>query len=652
MALQDTKIAPDAPADTEATGWRPGLDGLRAIAVLSVMAYHEPNLVLAGGFLGVDLFFVLSGFLITGLLLDEHRRSGKVSLRSFWNRRGRRLLPALAAMLLAVVVVTTLIGDVNQRRDLPGGLLSAVFYVSNWNLIAQHQSYFDQFTSLSPLQHLWSLAIEEQFYLLWPIVVIACLSRSRKLLIGVTAVATLVSIGLMAFFLGEGDPSRSYYGTDTRMFALLIGALGALFAWELRPSGTKTFFAGVLGLVALAGAFLFIHDSHRWMYRGGFVAFAFVALGVIILASGNTIVAKAMAHPILRKIGFLSYALYLWHWPIRVFATDVRMHLPDTPAGQIAGIAIRLALTFSMAWLSMELVERWFRRSQLGVARFGIGWLGIGALLVGFALLAAPSAGSTIATSIGSDQAASRERTLAIPNDPTRPSLLIVGDSVAITLDNGIRKVFDPKVSIVGGSELGCALLLSPKAMTFDGNWSKDGTQCPDHDDYWSKLVEAQDPDVVILLVGAWDLYSRDWGNGPVAPGDREFDQNYSVAIDATLKVLSAKGAEVIVLTTPCFEPGPGERAGPQHDIQRVQRIAQLQRDAVAKFNDLEPQTQAAIVDLQSVTCDNGFTQNRDGIAWRPDGVHFSVDGSKVAARWLLEALPETARSRLGFPTR
>jgi peptidoglycan/LPS O-acetylase OafA/YrhL len=260
MALQDTKIAPDAPADTEATGWRPGLDGLRAIAVLSVMAYHEPNLVLAGGFLGVDLFFVLSGFLITGLLLDEHRRSGKVSLRSFWNRRGRRLLPALAAMLLAVVVVTTLIGDVNQRRDLPGGLLSAVFYVSNWNLIAQHQSYFDQFTSLSPLQHLWSLAIEEQFYLLWPIVVIACLSRSRKLLIGVTAVATLASIGLMAFFLGEGDPSRSYYGTDTRMFALLIGALGALFAWELRPSGTKTFFAGVLGLVALAGAFLFLHS--------------------------------------------------------------------------------------------------------------------------------------------------------------------------------------------------------------------------------------------------------------------------------------------------------------------------------------------------------------------------------------------------------
>jgi len=650
MAPQETKIAPDAPADSASHGWRPGLDGLRAFAVLGVMAYHEPNLELAGGFLGVDLFFVLSGFLITGLLLDEHRRSGTVSLRSFWNRRGRRLLPALAAFLAVVLLVTTLIGDVAQRRDLPSGLLSAIFYVSNWNLIAHHQSYFDQFSSLSPLRHLWSLAIEEQFYLIWPLVVIACLTRSRKLLIAVTAVAATLSIGLMAFLLGSGDPSRSYYGTDTRAFSLLIGALGALFAWHLRPTGRKTFFAGVVGLLALAGAFLFIHDSDRWMYRGGFVVFALVALGVIILASGDTIVSKAMSHPVLRRIGFLSYALYLWHWPIRVFITDVRLHLPDSTIGHVAGVAIRLALTFGMAWLSMELVERWFRRSQLGVARFSIGWLGIGALLVAFALLAAPSSGSTVATNIGADQAASRELSLATPHDPTRPSLLIVGDSVALTLDNGVRHVIDPKVSIVGGAELGCALLLSPKAMTFDGSWTKDGTQCPDHDQYWSQLVDAQHPDVVIMLMGAWDLYARDWGNGSVAPGDPEFDQKYRSAIDATLKSLSADGAEVIVLTTPCFAPGPGERAGPQHDIARAQRIAQMQREAVERLNQSSPQAPASIVDLQSITCDNGFTQTRDGVDWRPDGVHFSIDGSQVAARWLLDTLPDSARSRLALP--
>ena len=150
--------------------------------------------------------------------------------------------------------------------------------------------------------------------------------------------------------------------------------------------------------------------------------------------------------------------------------------------------------------------------------------------------------------------------------------------------------------------------------------------------------------------MGAWDLYARDWGDGPVAPGDREFDQKYTEAIDATLKVLSARGAEVIVLTTPCFEPGPGERAGPQHDVKRAERIAQLQRDAVDTLNQSGPTVLSSIVDLQSITCDNGFTQTRDGVAWRPDGVHFSIDGSQVAARWLLDSLPDSARSRLGLP--
>jgi len=651
MAQPQTDIAPDAPSQSSSQRWRPGLDGLRALAVLGVMAYHEPNVKLPGGFLGVDLFFVLSGFLITGLLLEERHHSGTISLQSFWNRRARRLLPALAAFLLAVVIATTILGDVSQRHDLPGGVLSAVLYVSNWNLIAQHQSYFDQFTSLSPLQHLWSLAIEEQFYLVWPLVVIACLSRSRRLLIVITAVATVISIGLMMFFLGSGDPSRSYYGTDTRAFALLIGALGALFAWHLRPSGRKAHLAGLLGLGALAASLLFIHDDDRWMYRGGFVFFAVLALGLIILSSGSNLVSKVMSHPILRKIGFLSYALYLWHWPIRVFATDTRLSLPDTAIGSVGGIAVRLLLTFAAAWLSMELIERWFRRSNLGVARFGIAWIAIGSILVASAFIAAPSTGSTVATNFGADQVAQRQKNLQLKGDSTLPKLMIVGDSVAITLDNGIRHVTDRKVSVVGGAELGCALLTSPKVMTFTGQWEQTGSACPDHNAYWSKLIVAQHPDVVVMLIGAWDLYERDWGNGAVAPGDPEFDQNYRQAMNDSLESLSATGAEVIVLTTPCFEPLAGEKAGPQYDLERVQRIAQLQRESVDTFNTSGQSAPASIVDLQSITCDNGFTKTRDGIAWRPDGVHFSIEGSKVAARWLLDSLPASARSRLNLPT-
>jgi len=651
MAQPQTDIAPDASSQTSSQRWRPGLDGLRALAVLGVMAYHEPNVEMAGGFLGVDLFFVLSGFLITGLLLEERHRSETISIQSFWNRRARRLLPALAALLLAVVIATTILGDVSQRHDLPGGVLAAVLYVSNWNLIAQQQSYFDQFTSLSPLQHLWSLAIEEQFYLVWPLVVIACLRRSRRLLIAITAVAAVASIGLMVFFLGSGDPSRSYYGTDTRAFALLIGALGALFAWHLRPSGRKALLASILGLGALAASFLFIHDSARWMYRGGFVLFAVLALGLIILASGNNVVSKAMSHPVLRKIGFLSYALYLWHWPIRVFATDTRLRLPDTGVGTAGGIAVRLALTFAVAWLSMELIERWFRRSTLGAARFGIAWITIGSILVASAFIAAPSNGSTVATNFGTDQAAQRQKNLQSQSTSTLPKLMIVGDSVAITIDSGIRRVIGPNVSVVGGAELGCALLTSPKVMTYTGKWEPTGSACPDHNAYWSKLLIAQKPDVVIILMGAWDLYARDWGNGAVAPGDSEFDQHYRQAMNDSLETLSATGAEIIVLTTPCFEPLAGEKVGPQYNIERVQRIAQLQRESVETFNTSDPAAPASIVDLQSITCDNGFTQTRDGVAWRPDGVHFSIEGSQVAARWLLASLPASARSRLALST-
>ncbi len=649
MALQEMGTAPPGVVPQQGDRWRPGLDGLRAVAVLGVMAYHEPNIELAGGFLGVDLFFVLSGFLITGLILDERKRSGSISLRAFWNRRARRLLPALAALLIVVLVATTLIGDIAQRRDLPGGLLSAVFYVSNWNLIAHHQSYFDQFQSLSPLRHLWSLAIEEQFYVVWPLVTIACLARSRRFLIGVTTVAALTSVGLMIHFLGDGDPSRSYYGTDTRAFSLLVGALGAMYIWHLRPSGRRAQVAGVLGLSCLALSYVLVHDHDRWMYRGGFVGFSFIALVVIVLASGDNLVSRLMAHPVLRRIGFLSYALYLWHWPIRVLLTDTRLHLPDSGMGEFIGVAIRLGLTFGTAWLSMVLIERRFRASRLGILRFGAAWLAIGALLVSISFAVRPSAGAVVNTKVVGDQLAQRERNLSSPVDTGKPTIMIVGDSIALTFEDGLRRTIDPNISVVGGAELGCALLTSPRMLGFDGTWIPTGSQCPDHDAYWSQLIDAKNPDVVVLLMGAWDLYARDWGNGKVAPGDKEFDMRYRAALDSSLQVLSARGAQIVVLTTPCFAPAPGERAGPQHDPDRAVRLARIQRDAVEAFNADNSTSDAVLIDLNSITCDGGFTQTRDGVAWRPDGSHFSVDGSRVAATWFLESLPPSTRERLGL---
>ena len=205
--------------------YMPGVDGLRALAVLAVFVYHFQNGGgwLPGGFLGVDVFFVISGYLITSLLLSEFRREGRVDLVRFWLRRARRLLPAVG-VLIAVVMVLGAFFDFGQISTLRGQALASMAYVTNWDLILSHQSYFQEFARPSLFRHLWSLAVEEQFYLLWPLVFAACMTRfgHRRLLVGVIAGAIASSL-LMAILFDPANPNRVFYGTDTRATPLLVG---------------------------------------------------------------------------------------------------------------------------------------------------------------------------------------------------------------------------------------------------------------------------------------------------------------------------------------------------------------------------------------------------------------------------------------------
>ncbi|HLZ37365.1 MAG TPA: acyltransferase, partial [Mycobacteriales bacterium] len=223
------------PVDAEPRARRPStvvgaggrlraLDGVRGLAVLAVLFFHAGMPWAHGGFLGVDTFFVLSGYLITVLLLREWRETGGVSLRRFWARRARRLLPALLLVLAALAAyAATLPTEVRPR--LRGDALATLGYVANWRFIFSGQSYFDQFSQPSPLRHMWSLAIEEQFYLVWPLVVFACLRLGRgrrRILVGVAAAGVVVSTLVMAALYDSTDPSRAYYGTDSRMHTILI----------------------------------------------------------------------------------------------------------------------------------------------------------------------------------------------------------------------------------------------------------------------------------------------------------------------------------------------------------------------------------------------------------------------------------------------
>ncbi len=347
-----------------------GLDGLRAIAVLAVIAFHLGFGWASGGLLGVGVFFVLSGYLITDLLLARHERTGGLGLRTFWVHRARRLLPALAVMLV-VVSAWVAVFDRSQLAAFRGDVLAACLYVSNWWLIFHHVSYFARFGPPSPLGHLWSLAVEEQFYLVWPLLLwlgLRYLSRSR--LLGLTLVLALASAVEMAvLYVPGGDPTRVYDGTDTRAFALLIGAALAM-VWPSRrlqervvPSA-RLLLDGVGGLALLGVLVMFwqTDEYQTFLYRGGMLLLSVLAAAVIAVAAHPaTKLSRLLAWRPLRWLGVRSYAIYLWHYPVIVLTT---------PASATGGVnlwraALQVGASIGLAALSWRFVEDPIRHGAL-----------------------------------------------------------------------------------------------------------------------------------------------------------------------------------------------------------------------------------------------------------------------------------------------
>ncbi len=353
----------------------PGLDGLRAIAVLAVIAYHVNFGWAQGGLLGVGIFFTLSGYLITDLLMGQQARTGRLQLADFWIRRARRLLPALFLML-AVVVAWVSLFQRAQLAALRGVAASAAVYVSNWYLIFHNDSYFARFGPPSPLGHLWSLAVEEQFYLLWPWLVLLGVfvfrHRSDKTravgLASASLVLAAVSATAMAVLYQPGyDPTRIYDGTDTRAFGLLIGAALAF----LKPSTSMpeqvsrrrwltSDAVGVAGLIVIAALIWRTTQYSPFLYRGGMVllsvATAAVVFAVILPASQ---LGRALGWGPVRWIGVRSYGIYLWHYPIIVLTT------PANGTDSLPRVAVQVTATFVIADLSWRYLEEPIRHGAL-----------------------------------------------------------------------------------------------------------------------------------------------------------------------------------------------------------------------------------------------------------------------------------------------
>ncbi len=364
-----------------------GLDGLRAVAVLAVVAFHLDFSLAPGGFLGVDVFFVISGFLITNLIAREILDTGRLRLGSFYLRRARRLLPAVAAMLTVVTIAGLTVWR-DQLATLKGGVLASLGYVTNWWLIADDQSYFNSTGRPSMVQHLWSLAIEEQFYLVWSVVIVALVGIAarrinpvaRVRLVALTAIVLAIAstITMAVFAIRDnlpyfGSTSRVYFGSDTHSMGLFLGAAcGAWFAVRTRDAPVRptrlpakfvwlTDVVGALALVVLVVQFFTLTEFTTTLYRGGFLAFDALAVAVIVCAiRRRSLLGRILDMRPVRWVGQRSYSIYIWHWPVAVVTRpglDVQ--------GPVVLINIcRLVLILGLAALSHHFIEVPLRSGQ------------------------------------------------------------------------------------------------------------------------------------------------------------------------------------------------------------------------------------------------------------------------------------------------
>ncbi len=639
-----------------------GLDGLRGAAVAAVLVFHAGHLT--GGWLGVDLFFVLSGFLITSLLLSESVRRGTISLPSFWARRARRLLPALFLMLLGVGVYAAVWAAPRELDSIRTDALATLGYVANWQQIAHGQQYFDLFRSPSPLQHTWSLAIEEQFYVLWPLVVVGVLAwrRSTRAVLIVSIVGVVASFTTMlALYTPGSDPQRVYLGADTRASSILLGAaLAALVAtlqWTTsRPQRAVIEVLGLAGAGFLAWAWLSLAGSSSSVYGGVLLACSIAAMLVIAAVAHPNPgpLARVLSFQPLCALGIISYGVYLWHWPVYLVADADRVGLDGW-----ALTAVRVALTLAIAAVSFVVVERPIRRGVLP------GWpirtlAGAAVAMVLVVVLV-----TTVPPSVPPANAASALRQLARSGElgsegtespltsTTLPSasvvrVTVVGDSIANRLMPAFRDLAGPmRLEVTDRTTVGCNLHRGATAARTDdingsagsetaGSAASLGNECSAD---WADVAARDRPDVVLVvmagsILGEW-LVEGQWTH----PCEEPFDGWYEQQLLDALSLLTVGGVRVaLALPAPTLDA---------EFVRRTECVRALERRVARTLADVSP------IDFSDLVCGGGHCIDEiDGITLREDGIHYEGPAAELVVRWLTPKLRAIALGPPGEFTR
>ena len=637
------------------------LDGIRALAVTAVILSHAQPGWAKGGYFGVDVFFVLSGYLITTILLGEWRRTGGISLSSFWARRARRLLPALGLLLVGVGIGAVALPRVVASPGLFGDTLGTVGYAANWHFIAAHSDYFAAANNPSPLLHTWSLAIEEQFYLLWPLALVGILTlrsrrragppgpeESRRRLVSVAVVAAVgafASAVWMAVLVPFGSVAvdRAYYGSDTRAQSLLVGAaLAAVRLWwgpirtgRGRRSLTILGLAGAAGVAAICRL---VPENSALTFHGGFALLALCTATVIASVSRlpSAGLTSALSVRPLPYVGRISYGMYLWYWPVLLVMTASRTHLHG-PSLLVARVAVIVAL----AAVSFHLVEMPIRRGAIAGWR---GWLSLPAAATAVVVLPVlvPPAGATLpALSRAAALAAgpARVASVATPAAPVR--ILLVGDSLAGSLGVGLSAVAGSfGAEIVNLGSPGCSLVEGSQVRVL---WYTDppGNPCRAADPEsllrtYRSWVARYDPDVVVYLARSDTLDTERQGTWEHL-GQPALDRWAEARFQAAVPVLASEGARVVFLTSPFYDSGEqgNGQPWPENAPSRVTTDNRLLAEAAQ-----HSPAQSAVFDLGSLLSGAGhYAADIDSTPVRcQDGVHLTVAGGRwVAARLLPE---------------
>jgi len=643
-----------------------GLDGLRAVAVALVLGFHFGVGWLGGGFVGVDAFYVLSGYLITGLLLSEFERRDRIGLAAFWLRRARRLLPALLLVLVAVALLVRFAEPTGAYPGTRSGALATLFYVSNWWQIGASGNYFAATGAVSPLTHTWSLAVEEQFYLVWPLVVLGVLRLSSGFVRGVRALLVVAALGVVAsaaemawLFRPGANTTRIYFGTDTHAQSVLVGAVLACVLTlverrrgrtgmdpEARSTAARRWLtAGAVGGAAvLVVAARVLSGTSSATYRGGFlvVSLAVAAVVAAVVTVPHGVASRVLSVRALVWLGTISYGIYLWHFPVFVYLDAGR-----TGARGPVLLALRTVVTVAVAAASFYLVERpviegrfWRSARAAGPA--------LAAVAVTVAVVVAGTSGEATAASpgggaglVGAPATAAEWQAVHLTSfagSHGRVKVLVVGDSLALTVAVGMAPYARSYgIDLGGRSHTGCGVAIA-LPLADHGAVGDPFGNCPTWPTWWADDVAELHPEVVGLVTGFWEVVDR-WYQGRWQHlGDPAFDAYETAQLERAVTILSSGGAKVALFTAPYFRTGeqPDGAPWPQDATARVDRLNQLLAEVAARH----PGT-VTLVPLHALLDPGGrFTWTIGGeVVRQGDGVHTTLAGGAYLAPRILPLL-------------